>query len=100
MTKTLTIVAHIEAKKDKVDLVKSELTKLIEPTLNEEGCIQYDLHQDNDNPSIFLFFENWKNRELWQDHMKTDHIKAYQQATGDAIEHFKVNEMTQVANFV
>ncbi len=93
---TLTIVAHIEAKKDKIDLVKSELIKLIQPTRSEEGCLQYDLHQDNEKPELFLFYENWKNRQLWQEHMKTAHIKAYKQTTKDAIENFTVNEMSLI----
>ncbi len=53
---TLTIVAKIEAKSDKVELVKAELLKLIAPTRKEAGCIQYDLHQDNSNPAVFVFF--------------------------------------------
>ncbi|MEO1086758.1 MAG: antibiotic biosynthesis monooxygenase, partial [Acidobacteriota bacterium] len=44
MSAPLTIVARIEANADQIDLVKSELLKLIEPTLREEGCLQYDLH--------------------------------------------------------
>jgi quinol monooxygenase YgiN len=47
MSKALTIVATIEAKPDKIDLVKAGLKKLIAPTLKEAGCIQYDLHQGN-----------------------------------------------------
>lgn len=92
----LTIVARIEAKKDHVDLVKSELLKLIEPTRKEEGCLQYDLHQDNDNPAVFLFFEKWTNRELWQIHMNNENLKAYMEATDGAIENFTLNEMTQI----
>ena len=65
----LTIVANITAKADRIDLVKAELEKLIGITRAEEGCRQYDLHQDNDNPAHFLFFENWESRELWQKHM-------------------------------
>ena len=60
----LTIVANITAKPDKIELVKYELMKLIPITLAEEGCIQYDLHQDNDNPAHFMFYENWESREL------------------------------------
>nr|WP_323368241.1 putative quinol monooxygenase [Thalassotalea sp. HSM 43] len=60
----LTIVANIIAKADRVDLVKAELLKLIDVTRAEAGCLQYDLHQDNDNPQHFMFFENWQNREL------------------------------------
>jgi len=97
MTKTLTIVARIEAKTDKVDLVKSELLKLIEPTRKEKGCIQYDLHQDDSNPELFIFFENWENRELLQDHMNSDHLKAYVQATEGSVASFTLNEMTKIA---
>lgn len=96
MKKPLTIVARIEAKKERIDLVKSELLKLIEPTRKEQGCIQYDLHQDNDNPEYFLFFENWESRELWQTHMKNDHIAAYMAATDGAVENFILNEMTRL----
>ncbi|MEM9449380.1 MAG: antibiotic biosynthesis monooxygenase, partial [Cyanobacteria bacterium P01_E01_bin.6] len=24
------------------------------------GCIQYDLHEDNENPAHFVFYENWE----------------------------------------
>lgn len=93
---TLTIVAKIEAKHDKIDLVKAELLKLIEPTRKEKGCIQYDLHQDNNNPEVFVFYENWESRELWQEHMNNDHLKAYMQATEGAVAQFILNEMSRV----
>ncbi len=96
MAKPLTIVARIEAKPDRIELVKSELINLIEPTRKEQGCLQYDLHQDNDNPAVFLFFENWESRELWQVHMNNDNLKAYMQATEGAVADFTLNEMTQV----
>lgn len=92
----LTIVANIIAKQDKVELVKSELQKLVEPTRAEAGCINYDLHQDNENPAHFLFFENWETRELWQDHMSNTHLAEYLKAVEGAVESFTVNEMTFV----
>ena len=52
----LTIIASIKAKADQIELVKAELTGLVEPTRQEAGCVQYDLHQDNAEPSQFLFF--------------------------------------------
>ena len=90
----LTIVANIKAHPDKIDLVKSELLKLIDITRAEEGCINYDLHQDNDNPAHFLFYENWESRELWQTHMGAPHLAAYMAATDGAVEGFTLNEMT------
>jgi len=93
----LTIVANIHAHADKVDLVKAELQKLIETTRGEEGCIQYDLHQDNEDPAHFLFYENWESRDLWRAHMDAPHIAAYAAATNRAVEKFTLNEMTNVA---
>ncbi len=92
----LTIVANIHAKKDQVDLVKSELMKLISTTRSEEGCVNYDLHQDNENPAHFLFYENWTSRELWQQHMGAPHLAAYLEATDGAVESFTLSEMTQI----
>jgi len=96
MTNTLTIVAHITAKEDKVELVKSELLKLLTPTRKEKGCIQYDLHQDNDKPTVFIFYENWESRELWQTHMNNNHLKVYMEATEGAVESFTLNEMNRL----
>ncbi len=93
----LTIVANIQARVDKIDLVKSELLKLIDVTRAEPGCINYDLHQDNENPAHFLFYENWESRELWQAHMGNQHLADYVAATENAVEEFTVNEMTQIA---
>ncbi len=96
MTK-LTIVAHIRAKSDKTDLVGKELKKLIKPTLAEPGCLNYDLHQDNENPAHFMFYENWENRELWLKHMDAPHLKTYLQAVEGAVESFTVNEMNLIS---
>lgn len=92
----LTIVANITAKSDKIELVKKELLKLIDITRKEEGCITYDLHQDNENPAHFLFYENWASRDLWQSHMGNNHLKEYLAATEGAVKEFTVNEMSQI----
>ena len=97
MAKQLTVVANIKAKSDKIDLVKTELEKLIDVTRAEEGCVQYDLHQDNDDPAQFLFFENWESRELWQTHMGAQHLRDYLAATDGAIAEFTLHEMTKIA---
>ena len=93
----LTIVARILAKVEKRELVKAELLKLIEVTRAEQGCVNYDLHQDNENPNFFLFYENWENRELWQIHMKNQHLADYLKATDGMVDEFIVHEMTQLA---
>lgn len=92
----LTIVANIYAKDGRIDFVKAELLKLIGPTRAEEGCLNYDLHQDFEDPRHFLFYENWESRELWQAHMKAPHIAELKVATEGAIEEVVLNEMSQI----
>lgn len=92
----LTIIAHITAKPGQIELVKAALEKLVAPTLAEEGCINYDLHQDNDNPAHFMFYENWESREMWQAHTKAPHLVAHKQATVDAIAETVIHEMTHI----
>ncbi|HIC44913.1 MAG TPA: antibiotic biosynthesis monooxygenase [Sulfurimonas sp.] len=97
MSTPLTIVAHIQAVQGQSDFVKSELLKLIEPTLKEDGCIQYDLHMEDNNPEQFLFFEIWENRGLWQAHMQTPHILAFIESVEEYLENFSVQEMTKLS---
>ena len=96
MPPALTIVARIEAKADSIDPVKSELVKLIEPTRAETGCLQYDLHQDNNHWAGFLFVENWKLRQLWQEHINSVHLKAFQAAVEDALDSLVIHEMSRI----
>ncbi|AXT59604.1 antibiotic biosynthesis monooxygenase [Aquimarina sp. AD10] len=96
MSNQLTIIAKIWAKTEKRELVKTELLKLIDITKAEKGCINYDLHQDNENENLFLFYENWESRELWQEHMNNKHLVEYMKATDGAVEEFSLHEMTAI----
>jgi quinol monooxygenase YgiN len=93
---SLTILAQITAADGKADLVRAELEKLISITRAEEGCLQYDLHVDNENPGFFVFYENWVSRDLWQTHMSAPHLAAYMKATDGAVDSFVLNEMSVI----
>lgn len=91
----VTIVAKVTAKSDKIEAVKAELLKMITPTRQEEGCIEYRLHQDNDNPALFLFYENWQSAACVEQHMNSPHFKAYVAAVSDLIADKTVYKMTE-----
>ena len=94
---SLTILAQITAAPGKEDLVRTQLEKLVDITRAEAGCIQYDLHEDNDTPGFFVFYETWENRALWQAHISAPHIAAYKLATDGAVVGLVLNEMTKIA---
>jgi quinol monooxygenase YgiN len=92
----LTVVAKVVAKKEFLEVVKSELIKMIGPTRKEPGCIAYNLHQDNQDPAVFIFYETWENPACLDRHMDTEHFKSYVQAVGDLIGEKIVHKMTQI----
>ncbi len=93
----LTILAQITATPGKEALVRAELEKLVPITRAERGCIQYDLHIDTKTPGLFVFYENWESRELWQTHMNAPHLAVYMSATEGAIDSFILNELAKIA---
>lgn len=92
----ITVVAKVVAKKNSVEAVKVELLKLISPTRQESGCIEYNLHQDNLDPAVFLFYETWESSAAIENHINTDHYKAYVKALDGLLEEKVVNKMTRI----
>jgi quinol monooxygenase YgiN len=68
------LVVMMHAKPGQELLLQAELTALVRPTRNEEGCLLYDLHRSTDVPRDFLFFEIWSSREAHAAHKQTPHF--------------------------
>lgn len=71
----LTIMAKIKAKQNAIEKVRVELLKLVEPTCKEKGCVDYILHQDLEEPSVIMLYENWESNADLDAHMNTKHFK-------------------------
>ncbi|WP_230657164.1 putative quinol monooxygenase [Psychrobacter sp. I-STPA10] len=93
----LTIVANIIAKEDKIELVKTELSKLIAPTRAEQGCISYDMHQNNENPAHFVFYETWQDEAVMQQHLDSQHVKDFLAVSEDAMAKFELIKLTKLS---
>lgn len=78
MTKgTLTVIAEIKAQPGKEEEVRKALTALVAPTHAEEGCIDYDLHESQDEPGHFFFYENWTGSAALNQHLESRHLKEF-----------------------
>ncbi len=93
----VTVVAKLAARKDAVETVKAEVLKMVEPTRLEPGCIEYRLHQDNEDPAVFLFYENWENLSCLKQHLNSTHYQSYVAAVADLLSEKVVNKMTEIA---
>ena len=54
MSEKLTVVVRIRARAGMEESVREELLDLLGPTRHEAGCINFDLHQAEGDPSLFL----------------------------------------------
>jgi quinol monooxygenase YgiN len=93
----VTVVAKLVAKEDAVGLVKAELLKMVEPTRQEPGCLEYRLHQDNADPRVFVFYENWQDMASLERHLATPHYTQYVAAVADALAEKSVHKLTEMA---
>ena len=86
MPKTLlTVVAEMVAKPGKEEELKRRLLALVEPTRREDGCVQYDLHQNTGEAGRFVFYENWGSRELLERHLRSPHLLAFGAVEGELL---------------
>ena len=70
------LVATVKAKAGQDKAVKEALQGLLEPTRKEAGCIAYLLHQAADDPTQFMFYEQWASKETLDAHSKSAHLQA------------------------
>jgi len=75
MSDQLTVIAHLMARPDKIEDTKAFLMSLIERTRAEAGCIDYHLHQSQEDPAKFSFYENWSSPAALDEHMETPYLQ-------------------------
>jgi quinol monooxygenase YgiN len=82
---THTVLVLIEAKPGKENEVKKILHALVKPSRQEEGCINYDLHDCPDNSGKFMFYENWTSKAAHDTHSASTHVTAAKLAATDLL---------------
>ena len=73
--KSVRVVARITAQVGKFDELKSILLDLVEQTRKENGCISYQLLQNEADPGDFTFVEEWANDSAIDAHLTTPHVQ-------------------------
>ena len=72
--KPLYLIAEIHPNQDKLARLSEEFKTLIEKTRAEEGCLLYDLVEEEGFDG-WLMIEKWESREHWEKHIESDHVK-------------------------
>ena len=95
----LTVIAYMQAAPGKEDELRRELTALIEPTLREDGVVNYDLHESVEQPGAFFFYENWESAAKLDAHLATPHLVRFAGLTADLLDDtgLTINRVSRIA---
>ncbi len=70
------VVAKLKAAAGKEKEMEKALMDIIPKVSEEEGTLVYTLHQDQNDPTTFLFYEKYKDTDALVAHSSTPHFKA------------------------
>lgn len=94
---TVPVVAIFIAKSGCESELEALFRGVIDTTLQEEGCISYQLNRDTDNPRRFVWTEEWQSKALLDQHIRASHIATLFEQIKPLIEHSDVIVLEKVA---
>lgn len=93
----LTLVVAIRAKEGQAEALQAALQKLVAPTAQEKGCINYVLHRSLDDPTTFVFYENWETEEDWRNHDSAPHVAEFRKQEDRLVAEVRRYNLTPIA---
>lgn len=82
----LTVIANMRAKPGKEQELREALEVLIEPTKQESGYVNYDMHQGVEDTAVFYFYENWESAEALDAHLDAPHLRDFASRLDELLE--------------
>ena len=94
----LTVLARMRAREGKEQELGDALKSLIEPTLKEKGCVNYDLHRSNSDPGTWMFYENWRTQADLDAHMKSAHFANFFAKADEVLANVEAYQLSLIEN--
>ncbi|WP_429080549.1 putative quinol monooxygenase [Aeromonas bivalvium] len=81
MSSPITVIAELEAKPEFAAECRAALDPLIAATLQEPGCLRYQLHQSLESPHGWMLYEEWESESALLAHQQQPHFLAFVAST-------------------
>ena len=76
--------AHLRVRADIVDQFKARLLRHAGISLGQEpGCRRFDVHQERDDPTLFLLVEEYADEAAFDAHRTSPHYLAFREDVKD-----------------
>ena len=70
----VTIIVNIKVKENKKLDFFNLIKELIHESREEDGCISYELYDNNNDANSFVLIENWISQKAIDEHNQTEHF--------------------------
>jgi quinol monooxygenase YgiN len=84
------VCAKWTAKDGEAEEVAAAIRKLVAPSRAEPGMLMYVPHRDPENPNVFFFYEQYRDKGGYEAHLESDHLKEH--GFGNAIPRLESRE--------
>ncbi len=74
MAERLKVLVYFHAAKGKETALREILLELMKNSMEEEGCTEFELLQEDGKPEYFTFIEEWATRPHFSAHLKAPHL--------------------------
>jgi len=71
------VVVHSHIQEEHVERFREITIQNAEASRKEDGCVRFDILQQDDDPTRFTFIEMFKSREDGAAHLETNHFKKW-----------------------
>jgi quinol monooxygenase YgiN len=88
------VIAELRIRSEMADKALAAARQTVAATVEEDGCISYDMHQSVSDPSRLVVVERWASRDALSRHLETPHLKAWRAAGAEFIVDRKVEVVT------
>lgn len=79
LVRSYTVAARFHVRADAIDAMKQVIDDVTRPSLGEEGCQIYHWSQGHEDPTLFLLYMEWRDKDAFDAHVASSHVQAAEQ---------------------
>jgi quinol monooxygenase YgiN len=73
----IVLVARLKVQENAIEETRKAALSIVEDSRAEAGCVNYDIHQAINDPTVFIWHETWANKAAIDEHFETAFFKEF-----------------------
>lgn len=86
MSTPYAFILKAKTRPDKAEAFEALFSAYVEPSRQEPGCIEYHMLRDQQDPTLFVFFEVWASKADLDVHSALPHMQQFFEQRMDYLE--------------